>query len=438
MGKGGKTSKSSGGAAAAGQWQGQGWYEDGWGGWGQGAGNSKGQSGKGKGKNNEVADEDETGQYQNTNRIRTNYQYSKALLRATADKNGSCFVRNPKDKRSDLDMLSTSELEKELDASNTHLIRRPGIGVSETMGTLHHGLRLLEAISEDGGSFDLAKMKNLLTPIKDAIEELNLGQTGSIPSADELEVELGKVIDHLQEHTGELDELLPKFVMVTSRLYHTGVHLQLFRACLRKIKRWGKKVPEATSESKSFKKWLKEPGDAQKMRKAICEMLIEAKEKRDAYENSGNLDPKTLLSKKTKRKPSSSSSGENEDGAKANRKKRNPSESSSNASEHMKKRKKLNKKSKTARKTKKSPAHSSASSESDHKTPKKGKKEHRKEKRKEDEQEKNIEVGEKPTDDDKITFKEEENAETKVAEKTQKAEEADEAEDAEESVEADD
>ena len=381
MGKGAKASKSSNGGSGR-QWQGQGWYEDTWSDWGQSVGNSNGQTGKGKGKSTEAADEDETGQYQNTNRIRTNYQYSKALLRATADKNGSCFVRNPKDKRSDLDMLSTSELEKELDASNTHLMRRPGIGVSETMGTLHHGLRLLEAISEDGGSFDLAKMKNLLTPIKDAIEELNLGQTGSIPSADELEVELGKVIDHLQEHTGELDELLPKFVMVTSRLYHTGVHLQLFRACLRKIKRWGKKVPEATSESKSFKKWLKEPGDAQKMRKAICDMLIEAKEKRDAYENSGNLDPKSLLSKKTKRKHSSSSSGEEENDARDSRRKRESSGSSSNAKGKKRKDKKTNKKQKASRKATKTTkssqsAHSSASSESDHektKTVKKGKK----------------------------------------------------------------
>ena len=79
-----------------------------------------------------------------TGRIQTNYQLPKALLRASANTDGGCLVKQQKDQRPDNEILDVASLEKMMDASSTHLVRRPGVGWSESMASLRHGVEMLK------------------------------------------------------------------------------------------------------------------------------------------------------------------------------------------------------------------------------------------------------------------------------------------------------
>ena len=84
------------------------------------------------------------------------------MLRASAAPDGSAFVRMPKDTRRDDALLSTTTLAKTLDDSNCHLIRRPGVGLSEAAASIRHGLASLEKLENNPEQFRIADLLGVI------------------------------------------------------------------------------------------------------------------------------------------------------------------------------------------------------------------------------------------------------------------------------------
>ena len=153
-GKGGKSAPGQGSQWSAGPWPED---ADGWSPplnpWGSGKGkntaNGKGgygsngwdsQKGKGKGKDKQGQEDVDPATF--TSRIKNAYQMSKSILRASLDETGGAFVKNDWAK-DDADILSFANFAGALSTSNCHLLRRPGVGISEMAGCLRHGSEVL-------------------------------------------------------------------------------------------------------------------------------------------------------------------------------------------------------------------------------------------------------------------------------------------------------
>ena len=129
--------------SAGGEW---GWSET-WPAMGKGKGKKGGK--KGKGKNQSYPEEDTWGQSsltEHTGRIRSQYQLPRKLLKASADTDGSALVKATK--MADDAFLSQKNLKRVLSTENTHLLRRPGVGLSEAAGSLQAGAATLAAMPD--------------------------------------------------------------------------------------------------------------------------------------------------------------------------------------------------------------------------------------------------------------------------------------------------
>ena len=143
--------------SAGGEW---GWSET-WPAIGKGKGKKGGK--KGKGKNQSYPEEDtwrQSSLTEHTGRIRSQYQLPHKFLKASADTNGSALVKATS--IADDAFLRQKHLKRVLSTENTHLLRRPGVGLSEAAGSLQAGavatlaampdldLQLLETVLNKG------------------------------------------------------------------------------------------------------------------------------------------------------------------------------------------------------------------------------------------------------------------------------------------------
>ena len=91
------------------------------------------------------------------------------VLKNAADPQGSAFVKGPK-KVDDVSFLSPKHLKETLGPHNSHLVRRPGVGLSEAAGSVQAGadvLQNLEAVNfaevaEALGNQEVAEVLNTL------------------------------------------------------------------------------------------------------------------------------------------------------------------------------------------------------------------------------------------------------------------------------------
>ena len=88
---------------------------------------------------------DYTTSSQSTKRIQNRFQMVHELLRPSADKDGSAFVKKFS-KMSDDKLLSAEVLKDHMTADTTHLIRRPGTGISEACGSIESALEMLKRL----------------------------------------------------------------------------------------------------------------------------------------------------------------------------------------------------------------------------------------------------------------------------------------------------
>ena len=138
-----------------------------------GKGKSKkgqGQGKKGKGKWQQPSEEQEATTTEHTGRIMSKYQFAHALLRAAADDEGSALVKLKKG-MDDLAFLAARHLKTLVTNQNHHLLRRPGVGVSEAAASLQAGANMLENMKEL--NLDAVSAFLLDPDVKQALATLN-------------------------------------------------------------------------------------------------------------------------------------------------------------------------------------------------------------------------------------------------------------------------
>ena len=132
-------------------------------------------SGKG-----ETGAEEEVDPSEFTTRIKSAYQVTKQVLRASLDENGGALVKNDW-AHTDAEILDYKNFSETLSTNNCHLLRRPGVGLSELAGSLRHGVEILELLKNDADATGF-------TSVLDAIDESVLAALGTIdqkgPEAD--------------------------------------------------------------------------------------------------------------------------------------------------------------------------------------------------------------------------------------------------------------
>ena len=370
----------------------------------------KGQDKKGKGKW-QLQEEDRTEQaFENTNRILSRYQLAHRLLRTSCDAEGSALSKD-RVKMNDFAYLSQKNLQQIVTPENHHLLRRPGVGLSEAAGTLQAGSSILKNFEK----LNMDSLRDALGTdgVQGALQVLNTLDT-SAETKQETAIEALTAMEEAFRKKPELEEAAIKMTIMASRLFLLGVHLLPLMAGFNNPEWWGAQVPAKASSGKKFQAWKVETSNRKKMKAALAALLVEKVEEAsgagandagalfdrtlavaaaDASSDSGKEAKKRKKSKKednSKKRTSASSgsgsaSGSNASATSAKKKKRKKSKkakkreeeggsatSGSNASATSAKKKKKMKKSKKEKNREEEGG--SAGSSASHKASKKDKK----------------------------------------------------------------
>ncbi|CAJ1387438.1 unnamed protein product, partial [Effrenium voratum] len=204
-------------------------------------------------------------------RIWARYQYNKAILRASAGPKGS---------------LCPATMKKHLTRDNLHLLRRPGVGLSEGAGSVLAGLEALEALDESNIAKELLELTGEGgEALQQALATLNTEKKHARDAAE------AKAFKELAEFVaaqgGRLTNSLIKATVAASRIYLMGASLLQITTALQCPAWWADAVPEDASEGRAVRRWRADPKNVDKMAVAVG-ALYEEKGEREARGGSDN------------------------------------------------------------------------------------------------------------------------------------------------------
>ena len=230
-------------------------------------------------------------------------------------------------------------------AECNHVLRRPGVGVSEVASSVIGGIDVLKSLEHA----DLGRLGLLLEKdgLMDAFKTLNTHTGGKVSTKDF--VDAFTQVTEFIKNADDLEELTIKAGIASSRLYIMLVSLLQLMAGVKDPKWWSAVIPSNITEHDSLDKSKDSPSSTTKMAKAIGRLL---KENADRQKDFGKCDSAEGLLSRKKRKASSDADDDEE-----------------SQSGHKKKHKK--KATKTVQKKKKKQASDSSSDTSDTKKSKK-------------------------------------------------------------------
>jgi hypothetical protein len=396
--KGTKGSKGYGDAKNKGSWEmwggkGNGWGEQSWSEWDGGDPSSSSAAAAVK-------------SVQGKGRLRSNWSFGKGSMRPYSDEEGSSlYVKD------DSDLQRSSFLKETLSADNSTMFRNPATGISVCSGTVSAGLEVLKELKMDTMSIEASGWKYLAKiassekggPFVDALKTVNTGGKSKSVNEEELEKALRSISDFVMQNRKDLLRNLGRSAVASSRLYLMSMlGLELVTA-FASPENWVDKIPEGTSEHKTFQKWQDKGKDQERMIAFLLKAFREKEKAAKKYEKGRNAassvfgdwaaDDSSEEAPRRKRKRSASSDDSEEDKKKKDdkknkkdkekdkkRKKDSSSSASSSAKDKKKKDGKKNKKDKEQDKRKKDSSSSASSSAKDKK--KRDKKEHAKKKKK--------------------------------------------------------
>ena len=337
--------------------------------WGEGKGKKKQwqQPSKGKGKGaKEGLDEYLEDPSEWTSRIKANFQFNKKMLRASISENGGAFVS---DWGGDADTLSWDSVIGILSTQDSHLLRRPGVGVSEVAGSVRHSKDVLKMATEDPSSVGFAKMfERIAAGGEDLMEALSVidskGPSDKDRSFGNLKKSLEKVVEWVNEDQNLYDYVRDSAI-ASARIYLQSMQLLQLTVVASDSVAWAERVPFRTSESPEFTNW-KQSGRADLLAPALARLIVEELATRaKGSKAKGNSAAATFGSSSSKGKGKTSVQADEED--KKKKKDKKPAKSSSSSTSDKKRKKKDKKKPKKKRS-------SSSSSSSKSKKAKKAKK----------------------------------------------------------------
>ena len=193
------------------------------------------------------------------------------MLKNAADQQGSAFVKGPK-KVDDVSFLSPKHLKEMLGPHNSHLVRRPGIGLSETAGSVQAGADVLQ----NRAALDFVAVAQALEKkdVADALQALNTLD----PSVEHTEEAVAAALATLHSElcgNAAVEEALVKVTVAASRLYLLGMNLLPLLVCMKHPGWWTEKLPDGASDHKKVRAWRADPKDKQKMFRALAAMVQE-------------------------------------------------------------------------------------------------------------------------------------------------------------------
>ena len=281
-------------------------------------------------------------------------------MKTAAGQDGSAFVKDSKKPMDDITFLSGKQLKKMLGPQNHHLLRRPGVGLSEAAGSIQSGADVASNIS--GVDFGGLASKLCDAEVASALQVLNTLDTEADHSAAKVAESLQVLSQKLCDKNVDFEEMVVKATVATSRLYLAGTHLLVLLQCLKDPEWWCSLVPKTISEHKRVKAWQGSPADAKKMGKAMAALLSEKMEEAASY---GKNDAAALFSKKRPAKAEDADSGLEQGSGHRDKKEKKSKKEAKGAKDARKKApKKAKKKEKTPTPTSSSSSKSSSTSDS--------------------------------------------------------------------------
>ena len=240
-------------------------------------------------------EQDEQAAPPGTGRILSRYQFLKALLRTAPSAEGSVFVKSKfHQKQDDFTYLSSKELKKRLTSDDHHLLRRPGVGLSEAASAIQAGSDILKNLKQ----LDLEGLERILSDnsIVEALRVLNTwDEAGGQRDHKALTTALGTLHQKLVKEDNSLEELAVKATVAASRLYVMGAHLLPLAAALGDPAWWQEKLPAEILDNERGSRWKAAPQDPQKMLSALAALL---RQKIEEQEGQGKNDAASLFARK--------------------------------------------------------------------------------------------------------------------------------------------
>ena len=261
------------------------WAEAGAGSWSEGgkgwrapaaSSSSWGKADKGKGKKGKGKDKEEAMDPSDfTSRIKSSYQVAKVILRASIDDTGGAFVKSDWAK-TDTEILDFANFAATLSTGNCHLLRRPGVGLSEFAGTLSHGMEVLNLMNNNLQSLGFPALDAAVSDkIMEALQCLN--QKGV--ECDRSKAKLAESLQTLLAWVKENEDLYDKAkdaAIASARLYLMATSLLQFLVCAGDTTAWAELVPGTNSDAKEFHAWKEAPSSARKTGAALATLIVEA------------------------------------------------------------------------------------------------------------------------------------------------------------------
>lgn len=312
--KGGKGGNSGGYGKP--NWGGKGWASGGWDDWGSGWGAKSsgdwgyakggkgkgGESGKGKGggkswsnKQSEDAGWDEMMEegdalVERTGRIWNRFQVTKSLLRPSADKDGSAFIKKNA-KVNDQAFLSAQHMQGHMSASTAHLVRRPGVGLSEIMGSAQSGLAILKQLQDEPDEVGLERMLAMFDdagePVKAAMKYLDKSND-MVRQKAETEKHIGVIMNFAKYNNAGLHDVAANCAIAASRMYVAAMSMLQLTSAVQNPQWWAEGVPHSLSQHKDVAGWRERPADIKKMTKAMTRLYMEQLEYEAQWDGDNN------------------------------------------------------------------------------------------------------------------------------------------------------
>jgi hypothetical protein len=211
---------------------------------------------------------------------------SKLVLRASLDEQGGALVKNDW-AHTDAEILDFKNFSETLATNNCHLLRRPGVGLSELAGSLRHGIDVFRLLKDDADATGFAALL-------DAVDESVLGALDTIdqkgPEGDRSKKKVQAALRTFFEWLDEQPDLYDKVkdsAIAGARIYLSSMALLQSMVLNGNIATWIEMIPSATSDSKEFEAWKNDPASRTKMCAALATLLAEKKEEELLWKKGG-------------------------------------------------------------------------------------------------------------------------------------------------------
>ena len=224
-----------------------------------------------------------------TTRILVRYQLPKAILRASVGQDGSAFFKKDGQKQSDQQFLGRKSMQQLMTADSSHLLRRPGVGLSEACASWDAAREVLKQLANNADEVGFAELTALLEDetVLRAMAVLNKTGGEQDRSKDNVGKSLEVLINFFKTHKKKLHELAANCAIASSRLYLGSLALLQLNTAMGAKTWWAEQLPEAICDSKDAKSWRRDSESSYKMHKALAQIFVQKIEE-DATWAGGN------------------------------------------------------------------------------------------------------------------------------------------------------